>query len=348
MKFLRTSLVLATALTCAASAEDGTTPNMRGSDNNRRLQNDEPTTNTSGRPNVLFIPVDDLNNWVGYMGKNPQSKTPNFDRLSAMGLSFTNAHASSTICNPSRAAVWSGTRPSTTGCYDNRDHPWTRYIGEGLGLNAHFKNNGYYAAARGKTYHSSQGGNSWADFERKATVYPREWHKYPDAKSLFPLKPHYLDGFTQDYPLMKKVEDKSDPDYHTVNFCEEQLQKAAERDEPLFLACGIVKPHLPWVVPQKYYDMYPKDEIVLPGGFAEEKQRKKDLNDIPEPGIDLAKPDKEFANVTKLDREVDAIQSYLATIAYADYNIGRLLDAFEASPEKDNTIIVLWSDHGYQ
>ena len=101
-------------------------------------------------------------------------------------------------------------------------------------------------------------------------------------------------------------------------------------------------------MPQKYYDMYPKDEIILPGGFADETQRKKDLKDIPEPGIDLAKPHKEFANVTKLDREVDAIQSYLATIAYADYNIGRLLDAFEASPEKDNTIIVLWSDHGYQ
>jgi len=264
-----------------------------------------------------------------------------------MGLSFTNAHASSTICNPSRAAVWSGTRPSTTGCYDNRDHPWTRYVGEGLGLNAHFKNNGYYAAARGKTYHSSQGGNSWADFERKATVYPKEWDKYPDVKDKFPLKPHYLDGFTQDYPLMNKVKDDTDPDYYTVNFCEEQLQKAGERDKPVFLACGIVKPHLPWVVPQKYYDMYPKDEIIMPGGLADTTQRKRDLKDIPEPGIDLAKPDKEFKNVTKLDRELDAIQSYLATIAYADYNIGRLLDAFEASPEKDNTIIVLWSDHGY-
>ena len=116
-------------------------------------------------------------------------------------------------------------------------------------------------------------------------MYPKEWDKYPDVKDKFPLKPHYLDGFTQDYPLMSKVKDDTDPDYYTVNFCEEQLQKAGERDKPLFLACGIVKPHLPWVVPQKYYDMYPKDEIIMPGGLADTTQRKRDLKDIPEPGI---------------------------------------------------------------
>ena len=295
---------------------------------------------------MIIIITDDLNNWLGYTGVNPQSKTPNFDRLAKMGVAFTNAHASSTICNPSRAAVWSGTRPSTTGCYDNRDHPWTRYIGPGLGLNAHFKNNGYYTAARGKTYHSSQGGANKADWERKATVYYKEWDNYPKVDNRFPSKPHYLDGFTQDYKDLKKLDDKSDPDYHTVDFCEKQLEKALGRDEPLFLACGIVKPHLPWVVPKKYYDMYPKDEIELPGGLADTKQRKRDLDDVPEPGIDLAKPDKEFANVTKLNREIDAIQAYLATIAYADMNIGRLIDAYEKFPEKDNTIVVLWSDHG--
>ena len=166
-----------------------------------------------------------------------------------MGVAFSNAHASSTICNPSRAAVLSGTRPSTTGCYDNRDHPWTRYIGEGLGLNAHFKNNGYYTAARGKTYHSSQGGANKADWIRKATVRVDEWDKYPKVENRYPLKPSYHDGWTQDYPKWahKDFDDKSDPDWHTVDFCEKMLNGAPQRDKPLFLVCGIVKPHLPWV-----------------------------------------------------------------------------------------------------
>jgi len=301
-------------------------------------------TATKKKPHVLFIPVDDLNNWVGYTGANPQSKTPNFDRLAKMGVAFTNAHASSTICNPSRAAVWSGTRPSTTGCYDNRDTPWTRFVGPGLGLNAHFKKNGYYTAARGKTYHSSEGG---IDKEDSDTIYKKEWNNYPKVEEDFPTKPHPLDGFTQDYKRIEKVDDKSDADYHTVDFCARQLDKAVNRDQPIFLACGIIKPHLPWVVPQKYYDMYPKDEIVMPGGLADTKERQDDLDDVPKPGIDLAKPDKEFKNVTKLNRELDAIQSYLAAIAYADMNLGRLIDAYEKFPEKNNTIVVLWSDHGY-
>ena len=95
------------------------------------------------KPNILFIAVDDLNHWVGYTGRNTQCKTPNIDRLAAMGVSFTNAHCAAPACGPSRAALWSGIRPHSSGCYLNAD-PWKEHIAEGLNLNAHLKTHGYY------------------------------------------------------------------------------------------------------------------------------------------------------------------------------------------------------------
>lgn len=303
--------------------------------------NTPPTQKTTvlDKPNVLMIPVDDLNTWVGYTGVNKQSKTPNFDRLSAMGVSFTNAHAASTICNPSRAALWSGLRPSTSGCYDNKDEPWTRFIVEGLNMNAHFKKNGWYTAAMGKTYHSSKAGFYKA--EEKKTVYVSEWHEYPKTEKKTIIPP-YLAGFTEDFEDADIYSDEDDPDYHTAEYCVEQIGKFAERDGPTFLACGIIKPHLPWAVPQKYYDMYPLWEIEVPNAPDD------DLDDVPKMGIILARPEMEDANVTKLSRQREAVQGYLASVAYADFCLGKILDAYENMPqaEKENTIIVLWSDHG--
>ena len=296
-------------------------------------------TTVLNKPNVLMIPVDDLNTWVGYTGINKQSKTPNFDRLSAMGVSFTNAHAASTICNPSRAALWSGLRPSTSGCYDNKDEPWTRFIAEGLNMNAHFKDNGWYTAAMGKTYHSSKAGFYKA--EEKKTVYPSEWHEYPKTEKKTIIPP-YLAGFTEDFEDADNYSDEDDPDYHTAEYCVEQIGKFAERSGPTFLACGIIKPHLPWAVPQKYYDMYPLWDIEVPDA------PDNDLDDVPKIGINLARPEMEDANVTRLSRHREAVQGYLASVAFADFCLGRILDAYEQMPqaEKDNTIIVLWSDHG--
>mmetsp|Transcript_22603 Transcript_22603/g.65049 ORF Transcript_22603/g.65049 Transcript_22603/m.65049 type:complete len:878 (-) Transcript_22603:1029-3662(-) len=308
-------------------------------------------------PNILMIPVDDLNNWIGYFNKhtakgNQQSLTPNLDRLSAMGMSFTNAHASATICNPSRAAVWSGVRAGISGCYDNKDYPWKSFIKEKLGLNYWLQQGGYHTAARGKTYHSSQQGET-----NSVKIYVDEWDDYPKVHA-GDVVGEYTDrmGFTEDIELSREVVDDDDPDWHTVNFCADKLHEdPSNRDnKPLFLACGIVKPHLPWVVPQKYYDRFPPDEVELPpyattNNWKDWEERVwEDLADVPEYAIDrIANPDKEFAEVIALGKWETSIQSYLAAIAYMDMNIGRLLDAFEKSPEKDNTIIVLWSDHGY-
>jgi arylsulfatase A-like enzyme len=285
---------------------------------------------TAKSPNVLFIPVDDLNHWVGYTGRNPQCKTPNIDRLAAMGVSFTNAHCAAPACGPSRAALWSGIRPHTSGCYVNGD-PWKRHIKEGLNLNAHFKKNGYYTAAMGKTYHSSASGLK--------SVYASEWDEYPPTtrENSAGRGPTKYEGYHEPLPLI--LHDKDLPDWHTVDFCIDRMTQ--ERDKPFFIACGLIKPHLPWAVPRKYYEMYPREDVQLP------PHREDDLDDLPKAGVRMAGPEKDHAKFLKSGRWKDAVQSYLATIAYVDMNVGRLLDAYEASPQRDNTIIVFWGDHGW-
>ncbi len=287
------------------------------------------------RPNVLFIAVDDLNHWVGYTGRNPQAKTPNIDRLSSMGVSFTHAYCAAPLCNPSRAALMSGKRPSTTACYLNPDN-WKKYIPKGIGLAATFKKAGYYVAGAGKIYHGS-------------TYYPAEWDDYFDERGFGSEEDGdrtarvrtrgvtKLEGFYT--AVTHDLKDSDLSDWHIVDYCIHQLNKP--HDAPFFLACGVHKPHLPWVVPQKYYEMFPLDSIQLP------PYRDNDLGDLPPEGVRMAKPDGDHKFIVEHDRWKSAIQSYLATIAYTDTNIGRLLDALEKSPYAQNTIICFWGDHGW-
>ena len=276
------------------------------------------------RPNVLFIAIDDLNHWIGYTNRNPQARTPNIDRLSKMGVSFTNAHCAAPACNPSRAALMSGMRPSTTACYKNADF-WTGFIPEGLGLSQAFRNAGYYAAGAGKIYHSD-------------SYYDSEWDDY--AK--MPVPAHgegvaKMEGFQ--LPVKSDLKDEDLGDWHTTNYCIKQLER--KHDKPFFLACGIHKPRLPWAVPRKYYERFPLDDINLP------PYREDDLDDIPPAGLKMAKPEGDHKKIRASGRWKAAIQSYLASCAYADMNIGRLLDGLEKSAYAENTIIVFWGDHGW-
>ena len=280
---------------------------------------------SAARPNVLFIAIDDLNHWVGYTGRNKQAQTPNIDRLSRMGVSFTNAHCASPLCNPSRAALMSGIRPSTSGCYQN-DQDWKALIPEGKGLSHTFKQAGYSALGAGKIYHSN-------------TYYPAEWTDYFNEKATGkgsgPIGKD--DGFKQ--PMPHNLKDTDISDWHIADYCIEQLGKA--HDKPFFLACGLHKPHLPWVVPKKYYDQFPLATIELPPYL------ENDLDDVPPSGVKMANPKQDHEFILANDRWKLAIQSYLASCAYTDMNVGRLLDALEKSPHKNNTIIVLWGDHGW-
>ena len=281
---------------------------------------------SADRPNVLFIAVDDLNHWVTHLGRNPQAQTPNIDRLAAMGVSFTNAHCPVPACEPSRCAILGGQRPWTTGCYKN-GHTWKKYQKSGDGLSAQFLKAGYQVSGAGKLYHSM-------DF------FPGEWSEYMPKKEFHSNGPGVDkdDGYHKDV-VHPDLKDEDIIDWHSVNYCIDRMKKSDGK--PFFLACGLYKPHLAFVAPRKYYDAFPLESIELPPHI------ENDLEDIPPPGVRMAGPGGDHAKFTKSGRWKAAIQSYLATCAYTDMNVGRLLDALEASPEKDNTIIVLWSDHGW-
>ncbi|MEO0446434.1 MAG: sulfatase [Verrucomicrobiota bacterium] len=284
------------------------------------------TAATAEKPNVLFIAVDDLNHWVTHLGRNPEAKTPNIDRLAAMGTTFTNAYCAVPACEPSRCAIMGGRRPWTTGCYKN-GHAWKSYQPAGEGLSAQFLDAGYYVAGAGKIYHSMR-------------YHPEEWTEYMNRAGLHGNGPGVdkLDGYLNDvtHPDLK---DEDIVDWHSTNYIIERLEK--EHDKPFFFACGLYKPHLAFVAPRKYYEDFPIESIQLPPHL------ENDLDDIPPAGVRMAGPDKDHAKFLQSGRWKAAIQSYLATCAYTDMNVGRLLDALENGPHRDNTIVVLWTDHGW-
>ncbi len=283
---------------------------------------------TAAKPNVLFIAIDDLRDWVSYLGHNPQSKTPNIDKLAARGVAFTHSYCAAPVCNPSRTALMSGMRPSTTGVYEN-DDDWRKVIDPALTLNMHMKASGYLTLGSGKIYHESYSRHEdWDDYLENDGGLPKVAKGQSDGV-----------GGIKFAPLDCNDEDLND--WKIVNYAIEQLGKT--HDKPLFLACGIHKPHMPWNVPKKYYDMHPLDQIELPPHL----EPGKDLADVPPSGVRMAKPDGDHKAIVDADAWKRAVQGYLAAISYTDMLIGRLMDAFDKSPMKDNTIICFWCDHGW-
>ncbi len=278
------------------------------------------------KPNVLFIAIDDLNHWVTHLGRNPQAKTPNIDRLASMGLSFEHAYCPVPACEPSRCAIMGGRRPWTTGCYRNGDK-WKNFQESGDGLSAQFLKAGYHVAGAGKIYHSM-------------AYHEGEWSEYmsKEGKSSNGPGVEKLDGFHVDR-VHPNLRDEDLIDWHSADYIIERLQQ--DHDQPFFLACGLYKPHLAFVAPRKYYEPFPLDSIEVPPHI------ENDLADIGPAGVRMAGPQGDHARFLESGRWKNAIQSYLATCAYTDMNVGRLLDALEKSPNKDNTIVVLWTDHGW-
>ncbi len=277
------------------------------------------------RPNVLFIAVDDLNHWVGHLSRNPQTITPHLDRLAAKGVSFANAYCAAPACNPSRTALMSGMRPSTTGVYLNR-HNYRPHVAPEQTLNSHFRAHGYYVAGAGKIYHGGGGRREeWDDYGQRS---PNRQTGAHVRRTVGGIRWAQLKG-----------DDDVVRDYHTVSYCIEQLER--KHDKPLFLACGIFRPHMPWSVPKKYFDMHPLDKIQLP------PHREDDLDDLPPIGRKIAGAMRDHRKLLEAEAWHEAIQAYLASITYADGQLGRLLDALENSEFSDNTIVVLWGDHGW-
>ncbi len=282
----------------------------------------------TGRPNILFIAVDDLNDWVGCLGGHPQAKTPNIDALAARGVNFTRAYCASPVCNPSRTALMLGLRSSTTGVYNNgndrRDSPVAMSVPP---LNTHFHNQGYYVAAAGKIYHGD--GDQFGEWD--------DYMKYRGGDLPPAAGASAGVGGIRFAPV--DAADEEMHDYHTVSYCLEQLKRKHER--PFFLACGLHKPHMAWNVPRKYYDQFPLASIELP------KVLEADLDDLPPGGLRMARPDGDHAEMLKSGRWKEAVQGYLAAGAFCDAMVGRLMKGFDESAYKNNTIVVFWGDHGW-
>lgn len=278
------------------------------------------------KPNVLFIAIDDLNHWVGHLTRNDQTITPNLDRLAGWGVSFEHAYCAAPACNPSRAALMSGLRPSSTGVYHN-SNDYRPHIASDLTLNVWFRTNGYRVTGAGKIYHGR--------FERFG-----DWDEYKKNFSVNSKGAFSKSDYNGVRWSILKGNDDAVADYFTVNYCIDELKKT-DRKKPFFLACGIFRPHMPWSVPKKYFDMHPLEDIRLP------PYQEDDLDDIPDLGVKTAKPNGDHKAIREGEAWKEAVQAYLASITYADTQLGRLLDAFEKSSDKDNTVIVLWGDHGW-
>ena len=278
----------------------------------------------TAKPNVLFIAVDDLNHWVGHLGRNKQTKTPNIDRLAAMGVTFANAQCAAPVCNPSRAALLSGKRPGTTGIYDN-NNPFVAVIKPEESLVMQFKNAGYETLGTGKLWH---GGLGWK--EQWTTIKNETFNKGK-------VSDRSIGGIA--FGPIIEGGDEAVSDTGIADYGIAELGKT--HDKPFFLTLGFHKPHMPWNVPQKYYDMFPLADIQLP------PTKEGDLSDVPPAGVKMATRMGDHADVIASGRWKEAVQAYLATISYLDGQIGRVLDAYDKSPHKANTIIVFWGDHGW-
>ena len=287
----------------------------------------------SHKPNVLFIAIDDLNDWTGVLGGHPQTRTPNIDNLASQGMLFTNAHCAAPACNPSRVALLSGKRPTSTGIYIN-PQPWREVLSDVVTLPAYFKSNGYVSLGAGKIFHGIYPDTIAWDEYYPSKIQNRPADPRPDDMPIngIPNTRHFDWGPVQ-------VDDKEMGDTKVADWVISQFQK--EHEKPFFLAAGMFRPHLPWYVPQSYFDHYPLEGIQLPH-FMES-----DLDDVPDAGIAMAKPNGDHKNVIDHDQWKKAVQGYLASIEFSDRQVGRIIKSLQQSPHKENTIIVLWSDHGW-
>ena len=295
--------------------------------------------NKSKAQNVLFIAIDDLNDWIGCLGGNPDVKTPNLDKLAARGVLFEKAYCPAPACCPSRASLMTGIRPSTSGVYlNNQDWRKNPILKNADTIPQYFMKYGYKVIGSGKIYHGPfPDPDSWQEFyPSKNKVRPSEPRVKNRPLNKMPVKRAFDRNFDWG-ALPSKLEELADG--KIAEWTVKQLQK--KHNKPFFIACGFFKPHLPWFAPKKYFDIYPLDKITLP------KININDLDDIPKIGKKFASPDTDHAKILKYNQYRNAVQGYLACISYVDDCVGKVIDALDNSNYAKNTIVVLWSDHGW-
>jgi arylsulfatase A-like enzyme len=297
-----------------------------------------------GKPNLLFIAIDDLNDWTGMLKGNPQAKTPHMDRLASQGMVFTNAHCAAPACGPSRSAIMSGIRPSTSGNYINKSSLiHNPILNNSVLLPEFFQNNGYYVCGAGKLFHGYH-----FNYEVKGRgfdeYFPSKTQDLPSFEGLKFSSKLPLGGWARQAdwgPCHPDVTLDDHPDGITANWAKNKLL-GGELQQPFFLGAGIFQPHLPNYAPQEYFDRFPLETIKLPEGFLED-----DLNDVPAAHAKMAH-NPWLKRIRATNQWKPAIQAYLACTSMVDDLVGQIVETLKESKYADNTIIVLWSDHGFQ
>jgi arylsulfatase A-like enzyme len=293
-----------------------------------------PIMNLLGQeqPNVLFIAVDDLNDFPAYAGRYKGAITPNLDKLASRGMAFNSAYAQYSVCSPSRASVMSGFYPHRLQGKLNEDdvvQKEVKKLGSEL-MHTWFRNNGYKTLATGKILHRHLPEGTLDDSGGRGLF----------SAGLGKLKENWHQNGTMTDWATEPVSDEQMPDHQSAQWAVEQLDQ--EHEKPFFLMVGFLRPHNPWYVPKKWWDLYDREKINLPPYKAD------DLDDLPPMGLNNIKevmPRTEWA--IENDQWKNIVHSYLASISFMDHQVGKVLDALENSNYSDNTIIVLWSDHGY-
>jgi len=300
-----------------------------------------PAEGSPPRPNVLFIAIDDQNDWIGHLGGHPLVQTPHLDRLAARGTTFTNAHCQSPLCNPSRASLLTGLRPSTTGIYglapNFRAVPaWQ----DRVTLPEHFRDQGYLTAATGKIFH--HGPVSRKDDGEFEIAGGKGGVGAKPPQKLVPPTP------MGNHPLMDwgvwppDGDDTTKGDWQVATWTIDQI-RAAPADRPFFIAAGFFLPHVPCYATQRWFDLYPDDDRVLPEILVGDRDDTPRFSwyihwRLPEPRRSWLEANGQWRNL---------VRSYLACTSFVDAQVGRLLDALEETGHDDDTIVVVWSDHGW-
>jgi choline-sulfatase len=294
------------------------------------------TARAADRPNILMIAIDDQNDWIGCLGGHPLAKTPHIDALAKRGTVFLNAHCQSPLCNPSRTSLLIGRRPSTTGVYGLA--PWFRDVEDLkdiVSLPQMLRKHGYKAYSTGKIYHGGYG--------RRKTDNEFDELGPPAGVGVRPQKP--LVNTPSGHPLVDwgvfphRDEDKGD--WKVASWAVDELKNAP--DEPFFLSVGFFLPHVPCYATQKWFDLYPNDKSVLPPILRTDRSDTPRFSwylhwKLPEPRLKFLEEANQWENLCR---------SYLACTSFVDSQVGRVLQALDESGKRDNTIVVLWGDHGW-
>ncbi len=285
-----------------------------------------PLSATPSKPNVLFISIDDLNNDLRCYG-NTQVKSLNIDRLAARGVRFEKAYVQYTLCNPSRASFLSGRRPETTGIFELVTPPRTA-MPDAVFLPQLFRQQGYYTARYGKIYHDGRDDKlSWDLSEEPEFLDP---HEDAITKRRYANAPG---SRTPDWQALDLPDEKT-RDGHSARQIARLMEEKSKAGKPFFLAAGFRKPHLPWAAPKKYFDLYPPSKIQVPP-------------DLPQHNIPSVALMTELFGAAQPSSRAEAIAAYYANISFMDAQVGVLLDTLDRLKLWDNTVVVLFGDHGF-